>query len=454
VVTGDAPAVRRVREGTLLIVVLSVSAVILLRPASSRASLSDHATDLLRIQGKLQGLASSKTSTPASVELSTRKVALLQLHAALTGSVPAEIAARAATEGALQRLGPQPDLLLLGADFALRFHDVTRARACLTSLSRLRDGPPPGPDHPPHPGDPTESSEDPPRFDGGVTALALRSDLAIQEGDYPRARRECEKALLQRRDWAVLARLAHLESLRGDAAAADALYAEAEEDLSAKELRAYAWLEQQRGLLWLNRGRHELAALHYGNARRAYSGDWRLEEHEAELLAADRRYDDAVALYEDALTQAPRPEIQQALGDLLAFIGRASAAKVWHDRALNGYLASVERGDVQYLHHLAGFYADVRMDGPTALLWARRDVALRQNVHTQDALAWALFRAGRHEEAREAMDAALESGVRDAHVFFHAALVNVAAGHAEEGRRFLAETARLNPRYDSFHAHR
>jgi tetratricopeptide (TPR) repeat protein len=154
------------------------------------------------------------------------------------------------------------------------------------------------------------------------------------------------------------------------------------------------------------------------------------------------------------LAVSPRPEIEQALGDLFAFIGRSRDARAWHDRALSGYLASVDRGEMQYLHHLAGFFADVRMDGQTALVWARRDAALRRNVSTLDALGWALFRAGRFVEARDAMGAALASGARDAHLFVHAAMVHLAAGYAENGRRLLAQAAELNPHYDAFHAHR
>ena len=37
-----------------------------------------------------------------------------------------------------------------------------------------------------------------------------------------------------------------------------------------------------------------------------------------------------------------------------------SRSRPWHRRALEGYVASVDRGEVQFLHHLAGYYADSR----------------------------------------------------------------------------------------------
>ncbi len=415
------------RWGALALFGLVACAALVLRTGDSQARPTDYAADLERLDRELGALGPGAATIPLSVERATRHVALLQRRAALTGSPADEAGARAATGEALQRLGPAPDLVLLGTDFALRFHRLTEAHDDLASL---------------------------PAGAGGSDIEALRADLALQEGDYAQARRHCEEALRTRRDWSVLARLAQLEFLGGDATGADALYAQAEDELTAKEMRAYAWLELQRGLLALGRGRHSETEQHYARAERAYSGDWRVAEHQAELLAAERRFDEAVALYKRVLARAPRPEIEQALGDLLTFMGQNDGARAWHDRALRGYLASVQRGEVHYLHHLAGFYADVRVDGLEALRWARQDAALRRGALTLDALAWALYRSGRFADALDTMRTAPQGGVQDAHLCFHAAMVHLAAGQVEEGRRWLTRAAELNPHYDAFHEHR
>ena len=121
--------------------------------------------------------------------------------------------------------------------------------------------------------------------------------------------------------------------------------------------------------------------------------------------------------------------------------------------ALAAYLESVQRGDVHYLHHLADFYADVRQDGAEAVRWARKDLELRRNVSTHATLAWALYRDGRFAEALAAMLRALSSGVRDARLFFRAAMIHLAAGRAEEGKRLLREAAEINPHYQDVHVH-
>jgi tetratricopeptide (TPR) repeat protein len=219
-------------------------------------------------------------------------------------------------------------------------------------------------------------------------------------------------------------------------------------------MRSYAWVELQRGLLDLNHGRHDQALAHYKRANKAYSGYWLVEDHIAELLGAQRKFDEAVSLYKKVIARAPRPELQQALGDLYAFMGKPDEAKPWHEQALAAYLASAERGEVHYFHHLAQFYADVREDGPEAVKWAHKDLQLRQNVATHDTLAWALHRNGQFLEALGEMNKALLPGVKDAHLFFHAAMIHLAAGRAEEGKQFLKKAAEINLRYESFHVHR
>jgi tetratricopeptide (TPR) repeat protein len=174
----------------------------------------------------------------------------------------------------------------------------------------------------------------------------------------------------------------------------------------------------------------------------------------AELLGAQGKLDEAVALYEEVVARVPRPDLQQALGGLYLSMGEPDQARLWHEEALAAYLKSVQRGDVHYLHHLTDFYADVREDGAEAVRWARKDLDLRQNFSTQAALAWALYRDGRFAEALDAMHEALSSGVRDAELFCKAGMIHLAAGRTDEGERILQEAAEINPHYQDFHVHR
>ena len=70
---------------------------------------------------------------------------------------------------------------------------------------------------------------------------------------------------------------------------------------------------------------------------------------------------------------------------------------------------------------------------------ARRELRDRSDVFTHDALAWALSAAGRNEEARNEIAAALAEGTKDARLFFHAAVIAARAGRAEEALAWAAQ---------------
>jgi tetratricopeptide (TPR) repeat protein len=333
-----------------------------------------------------------------------------------------DVVARAGAPG-----DPPGDLSLIKAAIDFRFHRFAATRSTLERAPALADS---------------------------ADAQAMFADLDVQDGSYDTATAGYEAIIRREARWDVLARLAYLTGRRGHVDAADQLYVEAEDEISAKQMRAYAWIEVQRGFLQFSRGRYDEALGHYRQARRAYSGYWLVDEYTAELLGAERKFDEAIALYEKAIARAPRPDLLQQLGDLYLFAGRPLEAARWHDRALEGYLRSARRGEVQFLHHLAAFYADLRPDGAEAVKWARQDFELRPGTATEDMLAWALYRHGQIPQALAAIDHALAAGVVDAHLFYHAATVTRAAGRAAAAQRHLARLAEINPRYGDFHVHR
>jgi tetratricopeptide (TPR) repeat protein len=124
----------------------------------------------------------------------------------------------------------------------------------------------------------------------------------------------------------------------GNEAGAQQLYIEAEEEITAKEMRSYAWVELQRGLLYLSHGRYEEVRIHCGRANEAYSGYWLIDEHVAELLGAEGKFAEATALYKEVVCRVPKPEVQQAIGELYTLICKPDEAEAWHEKALAAYL--------------------------------------------------------------------------------------------------------------------
>ncbi len=388
---------------------------------------TDFERELERTEKAIADLRSSLAAIPQDVEKGTRLAYRLYHRASLTGILGDFGAAEAAVDLVAKRAGHQEDLCLLKANLYFKFHrlpDVKRALQQVPALLRRPEG------------------------------KVLQADVDFQEGRYQEARAAYERAIDEDRTWDNLARLAHFRFKMGELASADDLYAQAEDELTAKEMRSYAWVELQRGLLHLSRGRYEHALAHYRRADAGYSGYWLIDEHMAELLGAQGKYAEAAALYERIVARVPKPELQQAVGELYQLMEQPDKAEQWHAQALETYLRSVDEGGVHYWHHLVDFFADVREDGASAVAWARKDLALRDNFATQAAFAWALWHDHQFREAAAFMDRSLASGVVDARLFQSAATIYLSAGRVEKGERFLLEAREINPHLDRFHVHR
>ena len=68
-------------------------------------------------------------------------------------------------------------------------------------------------------------------------------------------------------------------------------------------------------------------------------------------------------------------------------------------------------------------------------------------LHAQERL-WQM------ELSRREIEEAFRSGIRDAHITYHAGLIFSAAGDLERGASLMREAAVINPRHNNFHVHR
>ncbi len=388
--------------------------------------LAGYTEELARAEDDIADLEARQQRHPGDLEKRVRLAYRLFHRASLTGSMAHFDAAESTILGTILEFGPKEDLCLLKANIDFRFHRLPDVRRDLQMCPLLAG-----------------------RFEGRV----LLADLDFQEGRYEAARIGFERLIEENRTWDNLARLAHWKSKLGEIAEADQLYEEAEDDLTAKQMRSYAWLELQRGVLALTHGRYADAWMHYRRADLGYPGHWHTDEHIAELLAAEGRFEEAEALFQKVIARAPKPELQQALGELYLFTDRPKEAQPWLDSALATYLESVRRGGVHYCHHLADFYADARTQPAEAMRWAQKDIEMRSNFSTQAAMAWALYRDGQLSRALEYIRLALSSGVRDAGIFSTAAILFEAAGETVESQSHTLAALRINPKHQNFHMH-
>jgi tetratricopeptide (TPR) repeat protein len=390
---------------------------------------TDFAEELRRLDERIAMHRDTALAPPTDTERVTTYVDACYRRALLTGDLEALERVELLIDHGIALIPHPSDLWLLKARLAFHLHRLADVAHILDTVAPARN-----------------SAE-------GQTLLA---DLDVQHGRVGDAVSRYEAVIGKHRSWAALAGLAWLQFKFGDPARADRLYVEAADELTAKEMRAFAWLELQRGVLDLAHGRPEEAERHYARAARAFSGWWLVDEHRAELLAHQGNLAEAMTLYEGIAAERPelRPELHQALGQLYLLAEQPGRARSHFVQARAGYVDSVRCGGVHYFHHLADFYSEAMVDGARAVDWARRDLALRENFSTQAALAWALLRAGHSAEAAEWMDRALASGVKDAHLYAQASAVYQAGGNQAQASRCLALARAIDPRPISFHVHR
>jgi tetratricopeptide (TPR) repeat protein len=274
--------------------------------------------------------------------------------------------------------------------------------------------------------------------------LLIDSDLHMQQGRYASAREKIVQALQDDVTWEGLARLAFLTGLLGDGEMADRLYISAQDELTIKQMHAYAWIEVQRGFLDFQRGMYAQARAHYDRGNQAYSGYWLIEERIAQVKGAQGCFAEAIADYLHIYEKSARPECAHTLGDLYALSGAIVTAYEWKVKALHSYLQSVSCGEVHYYHYLVELCCELPAEQEQALWWARSDEQLRSNYLTQGNVAWALYRCGRVAEAEEWISHALRSGVVCARLFLQAACVYTAAGQAHLGNDYYRRASAVN----------
>ena len=280
-------------------------------------------------------------------------------------------------------------------------------------------------------------------------AALLIGDAQFELGDYAAADKTYAKLAARRSGSALTTRLARLAEVRGNPDQAIALLSE----LTASgddSLRVRLQLSE----LYFGRGDFEQTQIQLAAAARLHPYSYAVQEHLAELRAAQGRFAEAEALYSKVIARLPRPEFMQALGDLYALMNRAELARQWHRRAMAGYLQSTSQGNAHFYHHLANFFCDSAPQLEQALRWAREDLLVRNSIFAHEGLAWALYKNGHYQAAAQSMDRALAQGTRSARLLFHGGMIYSGAGQVSRGRKLLQQAAAINPRYDTFHVHR
>jgi hypothetical protein len=182
--------------------------------------LSGYEADLQRIESDIADLSvDDPFAGPINAERSTRYLYLLHQRASISGDLVQLSAVARAIERAVPLLTHPGDLYLLKANVAFKLHRLADVESALLPI---------------------------PTAGHCMEARLLRADLDFQYGRYRENDTGYIEAIEAERSWSGLARLAYFRGKMGDLESADRLYREAQDELTAKEMRSYAWLATRR----------------------------------------------------------------------------------------------------------------------------------------------------------------------------------------------------------------
>lgn len=271
-------------------------------------------------------------------------------------------------------------------------------------------------------------------------------DALIEMGRYPEAREAFEKMLALRSNLFSYNRMAYYRFLTGDVDGGIAMMTEAVK-AGARYPENKAWCLVELGNMYFKTGRWAEAERAYRDAIDTFPALHSAYAGLGSVQAAQGKPAEAVESYQHAQSITPMVQYAGALHDLYAVLGKKAEAQQQAD--LLDVVAKLEEAARQPANRtLALLYANQDRNLKRALELARADFEIRQDVYTNDALAWALFKNGRLEEARHASEQALKLGTPEAMFYYHAGMIAAAQGDRAAARAWLAKALKLNPGFD------
>ena len=296
---------------------------------------------------------------------------------------------------------------------------------------------------------------------GDVSPFAIVGDAYADMGEYDKAAAAYgrltprDMTISPRAAYARDSRLSYLKFIAGDTAGAIGLMKTAvtegvEAQLPPENL---AWLYYELGEFETQAGDAASADAAYLAALNRHPADYRALAALGKLRANNGRDAEAIELYQKAIAVVPMPTFIAELGDLYARTGNQAEAQKQY--ALVEYIGLLGHIN-QVLHNrdLALFYADHDMKLAEALDLAQKELEVRHDVYTWDALAWALYKNGRPAEAAKASAKAMQFGTRDPLLLFHAGMIAEGLGQREQARSDLKEALQINPHFHLIYADR
>lgn len=270
-------------------------------------------------------------------------------------------------------------------------------------------------------------------------------DALIELGQYDAAADAYQKMVSLHPDLASYNRAAWYHFLAGDMPGAIDIMQRAITSGSASPENT-AWCIVELGHLLMKSGRSAEAEKVYAAAIRTFPGYHPAYGGLGKAQAAQGNLKSAIASYEHAQASTPLPDYAAALYDLYRATGDEQKAAKERD-LLDLYdhlsLANGEKAN----RNLAMAYADHDWHLDRALELAQAELAVRKDIYTYDALAWALHKNHRDSDAQAAMKQAMHLSTPEPMFYYHAQQIALALGDEKQAAAYSQQLKSLDPEF-------
>lgn len=278
-----------------------------------------------------------------------------------------------------------------------------------------------------------------------IMIYAYLTDASVELGRYDDAEKAAQRMLdLRPGNQPGLIRGAYLRELFGDMDGASDFLQKAMRMTRPNETEDRAWLLVQMAHLETVRGRLTTAATLLSQALNTFPEYHYALSGLARVRTAQKKYAEAAELLRRHVAAAPHPENYFALGEALERAGsQKEAGEVF--RLFEQKARAEKDGFDNANRELIFYYCDYAKRPEEALAVAELEVSRRKDVHTLDAYAWALYRNGQYEKARENIETALSVGIQDASILYHAGEITSKLKQNEQAAKYFRQSLQVNP---------
>jgi tetratricopeptide (TPR) repeat protein len=271
-------------------------------------------------------------------------------------------------------------------------------------------------------------------------------DALLEMGQYEGAQEAFQKMLAIRPNIFSYNRVAYYRFITGDVEGGIAMMTDAVK-AGARYPENKAWCLVELGNMYFKTGRWPDAVRAYTEAIETFPASHAAHAGLGSVQAAQGKLPQAIDSYKHAQSITPLLQYAGVLYDLYATSGKKAEAQQQAD--LVDVIAKLEEAsNMKANRTLALIYANQDRNLPRALELAQADFEVRQDVYTYDALAWALYKNKRYEEAQRAYEQALKLGTPEALFFYHAGMIANALDDRAGARKQLEKALQLNAGFD------